>query len=136
MSIWQMEDWYSINVHFIISLKCPKCGSEKFRSNLGFQNHCRLHCKLGFINTQDRIQKCGIPVEDTEDVVATGLPKQHPSQIEKEAEIAQLTSDFLQNMKEGNPQPDISGLFDGEDSDTVDTSYLRFYLLITIFRLH
>lgn len=46
----------------IVRMRCPKCGADKFRSMLGFLNHCRIHCRLVFSSQDDRLQRCGVPV--------------------------------------------------------------------------
>lgn len=43
-----------------VKMRCPKCGAEKFRSMLGFLNHCRIHCRLVFSSQDERLQKCGV----------------------------------------------------------------------------
>ena len=50
----------------VLRMRCPTCGAEKFRSMLGFLNHCRIHCKLIFSNQEERLQNCGIPVPPDE----------------------------------------------------------------------
>ena len=106
-------------------LKCPKCGADKFRSNLGFQNHCRLHCKLLFSSTEERIQKCGMDVDPSE--VPESVFSMHPTQFERYLELARLSSQVGPEVAMERTPAHVasSDLFDGEGSDTVDYSHLN-----------
>ncbi len=50
----------------VVKMVCPVCGAERFRSILGFINHCRLNCKLSFGSQDERLERCGVPVSEEE----------------------------------------------------------------------
>lgn len=70
----------------IVRMRCPKCGADKFRSMLGFLNHCRIHCRLVFSSQDDRLQRCGVPINADE--VPLDYFTKHPSQLKQEMDLA------------------------------------------------
>ena len=77
----------------ILRMRCPTCGAEKFRSMLGFLNHCRIHCKLTFANQEDRLQRCGVAIPPEE--VPPEFRNLSDSLIQKSLELAQICADVL-----------------------------------------
>lgn len=75
----------------VLRMRCPTCGAEKFRSMLGFLNHCRIHCKLTFSNQEDRLQRCGVPVLSEE--IPFEFKNLSHSLIQKSMELAQICVD-------------------------------------------
>lgn len=86
-------------------MRCPTCGAEKFRSMLGFLNHCRIHCKLVFANQEDRLQRCGIPVPAEE--VPPEFQNLSHSLIQKSLELAQICADVLPTKIVEDLKPEI-----------------------------
>ena len=75
----------------VLRMRCPTCGAEKFRSMLGFLNHCRIHCKLTFANQEDRLQRCGVPIPPEE--IPLEFQNLSHSLIQKSMELAQICVD-------------------------------------------
>ena len=75
----------------VLRMRCPTCGAEKFRSMLGFLNHCRIHCKLTFSNQDDRLQRCGVPIPPEE--IPVEFQNLSHSLIQKSMELAQICVD-------------------------------------------
>ena len=86
-------------------MRCPSCGAEKFRSMLGFLNHCRIHCKLSFSNQEDRLQRCGIPVPLEE--TPAEYQNLSNSLIQKSMELAQICADVLPTKVLEDSRPEI-----------------------------
>lgn len=75
----------------VVRLRCPACGLERAKSRLGFYNHCRLSCKLIFADTDDRLLRCGLPVDPDE--VPPDYFTRHPSVLRQEMNLAQLRAE-------------------------------------------
>lgn len=86
-------------------MRCPTCGAEKFRSMLGFLNHCRIHCKLTFANQEDRLQRCGVVVPPEE--VPIEFQNLSHSLIQKSMELAQICADVLPTKVIEDSTPEI-----------------------------
>lgn len=89
----------------VVRMRCPTCGADKFRSRLGFLNHCRIYCKLTFANQEERLQRCGIPVPPDE------VPPEYRSlslgTLQQSLQIAQLCADVLPTKIVTNVRPHI-----------------------------
>jgi len=80
----------------VVRLRCPKCGADRFRSMLGFLNHCRIHCRLVFSSPEERLQRCGVPVGPGEGPSSEyWLMAKHPSQIKQERDLALIRANVL-----------------------------------------
>ena len=86
-------------------MRCPTCGAEKFRSMLGFLNHCRIHCKLAFANQEDRLQRCGVAIPPEE--VPFEFQNLSHSLIQKSMELAQICADVLPTKVVEDSTPEI-----------------------------
>lgn len=89
-------------------MRCPTCGAEKFRSMLGFLNHCRIHCKLTFANQEDRLQRCGVAIPPEE--VPIEFQNLSHSLIQKSMELAQICADVLPTKVVEDSTPEISSI--------------------------
>jgi hypothetical protein len=87
-------------------MRCPTCGAEKFRSMLGFLNHCRIHCKLTFANQEDRLQRCGVEIPPEE--VPLEFQNLSHSLIQKSMELAQICADVLPTKVVEDSIPEIN----------------------------
>lgn len=94
----------------ILRMRCPTCGAEKFRSMLGFLNHCRIHCKLAFANQEDRLHRCGVPIP-TEEIPVEFQNLSH-SLIQKSMELAQICVDVQPTKLVEDYTPDIKVMMD------------------------
>lgn len=90
----------------VVRMRCPTCGAEKFRSMLGFLNHCRIHCKLSFANQDDRLQRCGV-VASPEEIPAEYQNLSH-SLVQQSLELAQICADVLPTKVVETSRPEIS----------------------------
>lgn len=102
----------------VVRMKCPKCDAEKFRSMLGFLNHCRIHCRLLFNSQDDRLLKCGIPVEDLSEIPPDYFTK-HPTQIKQELDLAQIRASVQPTLIESSKKPTIRE-FDNTNDEFFD----------------
>ena len=91
-------------------MRCPTCGAEKFRSMLGFLNHCRIHCKLTFSNQEDRLQRCGVPISSEE--IPVEFQNLSHSLIQKSMELAQICVDVQPTKVVEDSTPEIKVLED------------------------
>lgn len=98
----------------VVRMQCPKCKAEKFRSMLGFLNHCRIHCHLAFISQDDRLQRCGIPVDSSE--VPPDYFTKHPSQMRQEMDLALLRADLASPVSDSVPKIKFSSALLGKGS--------------------
>lgn len=89
----------------VLRMRCPTCGAEKFRSMLGFLNHCRIHCKLIFSNQEERLQNCGIPVPPDE--IPLEFQNISHSLVKKSIELAQICADVLPTKIVEDSKPEI-----------------------------
>jgi hypothetical protein len=64
------------------------CLKEEFGNTLGFTNHCRIVHSIVFKSTEDRLEKCGIVVEDAD--TATEIMAQLVQNTQSERELASL----------------------------------------------
>lgn len=78
----------------VVRMRCPKCGADKFRSMLGFLNHCRIHCRLVFTGHDDRLARCGVLVEEAEAVEYLRVAK-HPTQLKQQMDLALIRADVV-----------------------------------------
>lgn len=76
----------------IVKLQCPQCAADKFKSMLGFLNHCRIHCHVLFTSPEDRQQRAGV-VMDPASVPADFFTR-HPSILKQEQDLAAIRSDL------------------------------------------
>ena len=122
LSLKEPETQYDIRSDgIVVKLRCPKCGADKFRSNLGFQNHCRLQCKLIFSSTEDRIQRCGVEVAN--ETISKTLVNTQSSSYGHSLKISMINAESLnESLQDFEPEYDAANLhLSGEDSDRIDS---------------
>lgn len=100
----------------IVRMRCPKCGADKFRSMLGFLNHCRIHCHLVFSSQDDRLQRCGISINVDE--VPLDYFTKHPSQLKQEMDLALIRAGVHGPLSDTTKRPMIRVSMGGEASAT------------------
>lgn len=94
----------------VLRMRCPTCNAEKFRSMLGFLNHCRIHCKLTFSNQEDRLNRCGVPVPSEE--IPVEFKNLSHSLIQKSMELAQICVDVQPTKLVEDSTPEIKAMND------------------------
>lgn len=103
----------------IVRLHCPKCGADKFRSILGFLNHCRINCGLVFSSQEERLQLCGIPVEPDQ-VPPNYFGFRHPSFLKQESDLAQIRATIQGPHLSYERKPNIRVYRDGNSEQLLD----------------
>lgn len=78
-------------------LACPECSRRQFASQLGFANHCRIQHEVVFAGQEDRIARCGQPVEASE-VPQRQQEDGHGRQTHINLSLAQLRSEASKNQ--------------------------------------
>lgn len=90
----------------VVMLRCPKCFADKFKSPLGFVNHCRIHCHVIFSSPEDRQTRGAVPV-DPSMVPMEIFGTKHPSQIRQEQELAYIRSEIQTSQMDTSRLPMI-----------------------------
>lgn len=105
----------------VVKLACPVCGAERFKSMLGFLNHCRIHCHVQFTSPEDRQLRAGVPVDPS--LVPADFFSRHPTVIKQEQELAVIRSDlqpiFEQQQQVLSPEPLSKSSFLGQEPQPV-----------------
>ena len=91
----------------VVKLRCPICYSDKFKSMLGYLNHCRIHCKVIFSSPEDRQTRGGVPV-DIDEVPHEIFMAKHPSLVKQEHDLAIIRSEVSNNSYDENRLPNIN----------------------------
>jgi hypothetical protein len=108
----------------IIMMRCPSCGAERFRSMLGFLNHCRINCRLQFSSADDRQLRCGVVV-DKESVPVEYFTK-HPTLVRQELDLALIRADL--SGPDPATMPPLDDLEKDQDNRIVSSVLSRFYI--------
>jgi hypothetical protein len=90
-----------------VKLRCPVCLSDKFKSMLGYLNHCRIHCKVIFSSPEDRQIRGGVPV-DINQVPGEIFVAKHPSLVKQEHDLAIIRSEVSSNLLDENRLPNVN----------------------------
>lgn len=92
----------------VVRLRCPVCGADRFRSLLGFANHCRINCGLEVNNPEDRLQKCGVPVPADELPMALAQATgRGTSALRRDRELAAIRAGVQAPIVDATRQPGI-----------------------------
>ena len=111
----------------VVKLRCPVCEADKFKSILGFLNHCRINCKVIFASPEDRQTRAGVPV-DANEVPPDAFMTKHPSLVKQEKDLAIIRSEVQTTQPDFNKLPEIKEHLDEfpivqlADDDTVVSS--------------
>ena len=90
-----------------VKLRCPVCYSDRFKSMLGYLNHCRIHCKVIFSSPEDRQTRGGVPV-DIDQVPYEIFIAKHPSLVKQEHDLAMIRSEVSNNSYDESRLPNIN----------------------------
>jgi hypothetical protein len=99
-----------------VQLACPECKRTAFFSLTGFVNHCRIVHGLVFLSPEERIERCGIPVqsssstsnsnnlnsEDTNDREDLSQITDHDSMLRQK--LARIRAECAMNLPDKRPQ--------------------------------
>ena len=91
-----------------VRLRCPECHKDGFLNLLGFSNHCRIVHGIVFLTPEDRIQRCGIEVEEDEipaDVVSAASTHHYFNKS-----LAQLRVELNKNLPDHKPTIAVDNL--------------------------
>ena len=98
----------------VVRLRCPVCGADRFRSLLGFSNHCRINCGLHVSNPEERLQQCGVPVPADELPMALAQATgRGTSALRRERELAAIRAGVQAPIVDATRQPAIREFGEG-----------------------